>query len=111
MKNILHIIVLFFLVTAIAQLLGIGERIYHALWQWYKFNGYSNAGQSTINEKIAIFTFITSGALITLGYFIKEKVKEQYVKKTLIYSCYSLSVGVLLLTALLISPISSLVVR
>jgi len=115
MKNILRIIALIFVVTAIAQLLGIGERIFHALWQWYKFYGYSNSGQTTINTKIAVFTFITSGTLIALGYFIKEKVTEQYVKKAIIYSYSysysSISVGILLLTVLLLSPISKLVVR
>ena len=110
MKNILRIIALLFVISAILQLLGIGERIYHSLWQWYKFYGYSNSGHTTISSKMEIFAFLTSGSLILFGFFINRKAKELIVKRAIICSYSSLSIGVLLLAALLVSPIGKLVV-
>jgi len=111
MKNIFRIIAIIFVASATIQLLGVGERIYHALWQWYKFYGYSNSGHTTISAKMALFTFVASGILIIFGYSIKQKVKEHLVMKAIIYSYSSLSVGVLLLATLIVSPIGEIVAR
>ena len=94
MKNSLRLLALIFLLTATIQLLGVGERINHALWQWYKFYGYSDSGITTISEKMAFVTFIISVTLIVLGVVIKDKINEHVVKQAITYSYRSLSVGV-----------------
>ena len=71
MNNVYRLISVFLAVTAMVQLFGIGERVHHALWQWYKFAGYRNDGHTTLDATMVVATFALSFCAISLlGWYI-----------------------------------------
>ena len=101
-------------IIAAIQLFGISEKITHALWQWYKFYGYSNnghIGNTTLDVSIVIFTYIASISAIFVGFIICKKSPDKPSRFLAKYSAVSLTTGIIALSILLISPIGQLVHR
>ncbi len=99
------------MVAAIVQWLGIGERIFHGIWQWHKFSGYSNDGSTSISYFMAAFTILASLALIFLGVLVRRYSEERLVSKLASVSVSALSIGIVGLAILLASPVGILVSR
>jgi len=99
------------LISAVIQWLGIGEKIYHALWQWYKFKDFSANGHTTISYTMAIATYLLSALLVTVGIFLAKYREDAFVKLTCKISTASLIIGILSLSVLLLSPLGELVSR
>jgi hypothetical protein len=109
-KGFMHrILAIIIFSIAVIQLYGIGDKVIHASWQWYKFYGYSNEGYTTINISMALFTYITSIITIIIGYRLYKTPHGKLTDLTIKYSSYSLFSGILLLSVLLISPLGQLV--
>lgn len=98
-------------IIAAIQLFGISEKITHALWQWYKFYGYSNNGHTTLDASLVTFTYITSICAILAGFMVFKKSPDKFSKLAAKYSAVSLTIGIIALSFLLISPIGQLVRR
>lgn len=94
---------------ALTQLYGISDKVIHAFWMWYKFKGYSNDCHSTIDLKVAIFTYLISVLTIITCNYLYKKPTGKFTKLTIKYSSYSLAWGIILLTVLLISPLGKIV--
>lgn len=110
MNNVYRLISVFLAVTAMVQLFGIGERIQHALWQWYKFAGYSNDGHTTLGTTMVVSTFVLSLCAIFIAWLVyKFSAKQLWSAKVAMYSGFSFCLGLALLSALLISPLAQLV--
>jgi len=58
MMNLYRFTSMALIFAAAIQWLGVGERIYHGLWQWYKFSEFSNNGHTTVSFHMAQVTFI-----------------------------------------------------
>ncbi|MDT3297743.1 MULTISPECIES: hypothetical protein [Shewanella] len=112
MNNVYRLTSVFLAITAIVQLLGIGERVHHALWQWYKFAGYSNDGHTTLDATMVVATFVLSLCAVFVALLVyKCSVKQLWVAKVAMYSGFSFCLGLVLLSALLISPLAQVVQR
>jgi len=112
MNNVYRFAAVFLAVTAIVQLLGIGERVHHALWQWFKFYGYSNDGHTTLDALMVVFTFGFSIFAIFMAWLICKFAAEQsWATKVAMYSGISCCLGLALLSALVISPLAQVVLR
>lgn len=112
MNNVYRLVAAFLAVTAMIQLCGIGERVHHALWQWYKFAGYSNAGNTTLGATMVVATFVLSFCATFVAWLVyKYSVKQRWAAKVAMYSGFSFCVGLALLSALLISPLALVVQR
>lgn len=99
------------MVAALIQWLGVGERIYHGIWQWYKFSGYSDDGYTSISYTMAAFTFAASLGLILLGITVYKFSEEKLISKMAAISASALSLGMAGLVILLASPVGSLALR
>ena len=51
MIHIYKFAAIFLLVIAVIQWFGIGEKTYHALWQWYKFKDFNGDSRGFISNK------------------------------------------------------------
>ncbi len=112
MNNVYRLISVFLAVTAMVQLFGIGERVHHALWQWYKFAGYRNDGHTTLDATMVVATFALSFCAIFVAWLVyKFSVKQLWAAKVAMYSGFSFCLGLALLSALLISPLAQVVQR
>lgn len=111
MSHLYKFAAILLLVTAVIQWFGIGERIYHALWQWYKFKGFSSDGHTTVSYTMAIVTYALSVLLIGVGLFLAKCKGGAFVNLTGKISSTSLIVGVISLSLLLLSPLGELVLR
>ena len=111
MNNLYKTFAIVLVVTAVIQWLGIGERIYHSLLQWYKFKDYSGNGHTTVSYTMALVTYSLSGLLITLGFFLAKCQGGLFVNISGKYSAVSLVIGALCLSLLLLSPLGELVSR
>jgi len=111
MNNLYKILAIVLIATAVIQWLGIGERIYHAFWQWYKFKDYSGNGYTTISYGMALVTYVLSGLLMALGLFLAKCQAGSFVTLSGKYSSAALAVGILCLSLLLLSPLGELVKR
>lgn len=106
MNNMYRLTSVFLAITAMVQLFGIGERVLHALWQWYKFVGYSNDGHTTLGTTMVAVTFVLSLCAIFVAWLVyKCSVKQLWAAKLAMYSGISFCLGLALLSALLISPL------
>jgi hypothetical protein len=99
------------LATALMQWLGVGERIHHAIWQWYKFADYGGGGHTTVGYSAVLLTFTLSAVAISLCCLIYKNTNDVFVSVVTKYSSYSLVLGLASLSTLLISPIGQLVQR
>ncbi len=99
------------LISAVIQWLGIGEKIYHALWQWYNLKDFSGDGHTTISYTMAIVTYLLSALLVAMGIYISKHQENAFVKLTCKISTVSLIIGILSLSVLLLSPLGELVSR
>lgn len=99
------------LVAAVVQWLGIGERIYHALWQWYKFKDFGSVGYTTVSYTMVLVTYAMSALLIVAGLFLAKYRDGTFINLACKVSTASLTIGVLSLSLLLLSPIGELVSR
>ena len=109
MNNIYKILAVALVVAAVVQWLGIGERIYHAVLQWYKFKDHSGNGHATVSYTMAFVTYVLSGVLIALGIFLAKQQAGSFVKQSAKVAITSLGAGVLSLSLLLLSPLGELV--
>ena len=99
------------LIVAIGQWYGIGEKIIHAIDQWQHFAGYSNNGYTTLSYELTGFTYIASTMFIALSIFTSKTTKIKPVKVVSGAGCAMLCIGLISLTALIISPLGELVSR
>lgn len=99
------------MIAVVIQWLGVGERIYHGVWQWYKFSGYSNDGYTSISYTMASFTFAASLGLIFLGVAVYKFSEEKLVSKVAAISASALSLGIAGLFILLASPVGIIASR
>jgi len=104
MKNTFRVIVTFLLAVAIIQWLGIGERIYHAFVQWWKFKDYSDNGRTTMNRSMVMATYVISTASIAISFVLTKTQSDLFVVVTGRLAAILLMVGVVALTVLLASP-------
>jgi len=112
MNNSFRLISVFLAVSAMIQLFGIAERIHHALWQWYKFSGYTNDGHTTLDETMVIATFGLSLCAIFIAWLVcRYSTKQSWAAEVAMYSAFSLCLGLALLSAILISPLAQMVQR
>lgn len=112
MNNVYRLISVFLAAIAMVQLFGIGERVHHALWQWYKFAGYSNDGHITLGSTMVFATFALSFCAIFVAWLVyKFSVKQLWAAKVAMYSGFSFCLGLALLSALLISPLAQMAQR
>lgn len=111
MSHLYKIAAIFLLLAAVAQWLGIGERIYHAIWQWYKFKDFSGNGHTTISYTMAVATYTLSALLIGTGLYLAKCQSGTFIKLTGKITTTSLIIGVLSLSLLLLSPLGELVPR
>lgn len=102
---------IFIATIAVIQCYGIGERIIHASWQWYKFYGYSNDGYTTLSVGMTIFTFAASIITLIWGLSIYENSSDKFTLLTIKYSSYSLAFWSFLLALLVMSPLGQIVQR
>ena len=99
------------LLVAGIQLFGVSEKVFHGLWLWYVFYGYSNDGQTTLNISLVIFTYAASIIAIGIDFIIFKKSPDKIAAQFAKLSGVSLATGVLVLTILLFSPLGGLVQR
>ncbi len=112
MNHVYRLTSVFLAITAMIQLFGIGERVHHALWQWYKFADYSNDGYTTLGATMVVATFILSSCAIFVAWLIYKCLDKQlWVAKVAMYSGCSFCLGIALLSALLMSPLAQVVQR
>lgn len=112
MNNVYRLLSVFLAATAMVQLLGIGERVHHALWQWYKFSGYNDGGNNTLDATMVVSTFVLSLCAVFVAWLVYQfSAKQQWAAKVATYSGFSFCLGLVLLSALLISPLAQMVQR
>jgi len=92
------------LCIALCQFTFIGERVIHAVWNWYKFHERQVSATTTLNETVIIFTYSISILLIVLNCITNNSSTDKYTHRVNNYSSYLLIIGLSLLTILLISP-------
>ena len=109
MKRLYIIAAILLFGAALIQWLGIGEKVYHAIWQWYKFKDFSNNGHTTISHTMAIVTYGLSILLIGAGLFLVKYSKGTFVNLISKVSTISLILGLLSLSLLILSPLGELV--
>jgi hypothetical protein len=111
MKNIYRALSIILLLASLIQMLGVGERILHGMWLWYKFNDYSDDGYTTISLFSVYLTYGLSFLLIAVGFFIFKMSTERLVSNIAMLSIFLLGSGLLALSAILASPIAQLASR
>ncbi len=111
MKNLYKLLAVLICFIALIQWYGIGERIIHGLWQWFKFYGYSNNGHTTVNETSLLITSIATFTTLIFYVILYKFSEDKFTQLTVRFSSYSLALGYSSLIALLISPIGFLVQR
>jgi len=111
MKKTTRITTIILLIAVSVQWLGVGERLVHGLWQWYKFNGFSNNGHTTINILLFQLTLALTLIMVVVGITTYRLSSEPYISKAASISTYMLAIGGLVLLGLVISPIGVLVSR
>jgi hypothetical protein len=93
-----------FLGAALLQWYIIGERTVHAFWMLYKF-GYGPDGYTTMNLETIIIGYVFSIVIIATGLIIRKYISVSPIAARISsMAIYMLAVGLLWLTALLISP-------
>lgn len=111
MKTLYRLLALIICFAALIQWYGIGERIIHGLWQWFKFYGYSNDGRTTVSETSLIITSVATFITLIFCILLHKYSEDKFTKLTVKLSSYSLTLGYSSLIVLLISPIGFLVQR
>lgn len=111
MKIMYRLLAVIICSIALIQWYGIGERISHGLWQWYKFYGYSSNAYTTVGETSLLITSIATVITLTFCVFVYKFSEDKFTKLAVKLSSYSLTLGYFSLIILLISPIGFLVQR
>jgi uncharacterized membrane protein len=93
------------LFIAIIQLLAIGEKGKHALWQWFKFYGSSNTGSTTFSLEMFWFTVIASIIGIVSSRFLFSWTDSKFGSRVVKLSGMLLSIGLGVLLLLIVSPL------
>ena len=108
MNNFCKLAAVLLLMSAVVQWLGIGEKIYHALWQWYKFKDFGGGGHTTVSGTMAMATYTLSALLVGAGMFLVNCPGGKFVNLVGKISTVSIVTGVLSLSVLLLSPLGEL---
>jgi hypothetical protein len=109
MTNLYRLLSVLLVFTAFIQWYGIGDRIQHALWFWYKFTGYSHEGYITLDQTMVKVTFVLSSVAVIVAYLVcKQRPEHRWMAKTARYSAVSLIAGLVGLSLLLPSPLARL---
>ena len=109
--NLYSTIAIFLFLAALVQWFGISTKIMDALWQWYKFWGYSNDGYTDLGIKMLITTYVLSFLFIIMSVYVIKMSKNKFQHLVAKASLYMYCIGVFFLTVLVASPISKLVSR
>ncbi len=65
------------LVAALTLLVPVAERLVAAIWQWYKFYGYSNDGHITLSFKTGVLFSAVVAAIFSLSLWFNQLAKRQ----------------------------------
>jgi len=65
---IVRVLSALFFLGSVASLVLVGERVVAALWQWYKFYGYSTLGVITLSKDTALTFTLLVGAAVVISY-------------------------------------------
>lgn len=94
----LRLMAFLLLAVAMVSFLAVAERVFAALWQWYKFFGYEVAGVITLSKR-AGGGFVVASALVILACAVVRKASDARMALTsarlskwaLLISCTSLA--------------------
>jgi hypothetical protein len=59
-------------IAAILQWIVVLERVYAAVWAWYKYAGYGGGGHIVVGFPAQAVLFSGAGGLAVLGYFLSN---------------------------------------
>ena len=106
MRNVKRFIALFSVILAVIQLYGIGEKLHHALWQWYKFKDFSGGGYTTVSMHMFVVTTVASVFGICIAHWVSRQNIGHFFSTCSLYSSWSLFSGIMVLIGLLASPLA-----
>jgi hypothetical protein len=95
----------FLLLAAILQWVGIGERIQHALWQWFKFKDYSGGGYTTVSSTSFIVVSGLTAILVVIAIVLTRSNTSKFANVVVKISLASFITGISCLYILVLSPL------
>jgi len=106
MRNTKRFIALFSLIVAVIQIYGIGEKLQHALWQWYKFKDFSGGGYTTVSMHMFVVTTVVSVISVCVANWVARQNIGRFFSTCSLYSSRALLSGIMVLIVLLASPLA-----
>jgi magnesium-transporting ATPase (P-type) len=106
MRNTKRFIALFSIIVAVIQIYGIGEKLQHALWQWYKFKDFSGDGYTTVSMHMFLVTTVVSVINICVANWVSRQNIGRFFSTCSLYSSQALLSGIMVLIVLLASPLA-----
>ena len=106
MSNVKNSIPFLLCLVATVQIFAIGEKLFHALWQWYKFQGTGGNGHTTFSAEMFWMTIIFSFFGITASYLLLKHLDGNIGTKLARLSGTTMSLGLFILVILVLSPLA-----